>query len=120
LGRIQREVPLIKENEKNGYPHEQVEQQEIADVAFGAHPLIRVDAKYSKQKALDRPKKRIEPAPLFVISLDHVSAHGADQEYLDDDNDYNRDDCRQVHFIPPILCTYPFGFDCYRPGTPVI
>jgi hypothetical protein len=92
LGRVQGEGPLIKENEKNGYPHAQVEQQEIADVAFGAHPLIWIDAECSKQKALDRSKKRIESAPLFVISLDNVSAHRADQEQLDDDDDYNRDD----------------------------
>lgn len=83
---------MIKENEKDRYPHAQVEQQEIADVAFGAHPLIRIDAEYSKQKALDRSKKYIESAPLFVISLDNVSAHRADQEYLDDDDDYNCDD----------------------------
>ena len=83
---------MIKENEKNGYPHARVGQQEIADVAFGAHPLIRIDAECSKQKALDRSKKRIESAPLFVISEEHVFAHRAHQEYPNDDNDYNRDD----------------------------
>jgi hypothetical protein len=42
--------------------------------------------------ALDRPKKRIEPAPLFEIRKEQVSAHGVHQEYPDDDDDYGRDD----------------------------
>jgi hypothetical protein len=42
--------------------------------------------------ALDRPKKRIEPAPLFEIRKEQVSAHRAHQEYPDDDDDYGRDD----------------------------
>jgi uncharacterized Fe-S cluster-containing protein len=83
---------LIEENKKNGYPHARVDQEEIADVAFGTHPLIRINAEYSKQKALDRSKKRIESASLFVISLDYVSAHRAHQEYPDHNDDYNRDD----------------------------
>ena len=67
-------------------------QEEIAKVALSAHPLVRIDTERPEQKVFDGPKKPIESASLFVIHREHVSAHRAYQEYLDDDDDYNRDD----------------------------
>ena len=83
---------MVEEDDKNEHPHTRVRQEEIAKVAFGAHPLVRIDTEHPEQKTFDRPKKPIESAVLFVIHRDHISAQRPHQEYPDHDDDYNRDD----------------------------